>query len=133
MPLKTIRRTQAVGRVLGEGCALRTHFFLCKNFSSVPDMKTQTDKANLGVVVKSIPGRGRECEVHGVNDGNRAQPWGFVCSKGNGLQSNTGRGKKGGRRGQGLGFRHSARADAESSCPLWANLALVCTSVPSGV
>lgn len=60
-------------------------------------MKTQTDKANLGrLVVQSIPGRGSECEVHGVNDGNRVQPWGFVCSKGNGLQSNTGYGKKGG-------------------------------------
>lgn len=91
MPLKTVRRTQAVGRMLGVGCTLRTHLFLFPNLSSVREMKTQTDKANLKtVVVKSIPGRDREYEVDALNDDDSARPWGFVCSKGNGLQSNSG-------------------------------------------
>ena len=48
-----------MGKVLGEGCTLRTHLFLFQNLSSQPEMKTQTDTGNLKRrVVKRVLCRG---------------------------------------------------------------------------
>lgn len=67
MPLKTVRRTRARGEGGGERSALSSHLFLFQNLSSIPEMKTQTDKADLKrAVVRSVRGRGRDCETHTV-------------------------------------------------------------------
>lgn len=45
------------------GGTLRTHLLLFQNLSSIPEMKTQTDTANLKrVVVKRAPSRDGESE-----------------------------------------------------------------------
>lgn len=110
MPLKTVRRTQARGEGVGERSALSSHLFLFQNLSSVLEMKTQTDKADLKrAVVRSVLGRGRDCEMHAVVMVKGPSPGGvFAPRQWPSKQPLTlkGGGATGGH-GHGLGFRCS--------------------------